>query len=824
MRTRNLAIMFTDIKGYTERTGMQSHQETGALLKRHADLVVPVFRGFEGNVIKTIGDAFMVSFHSPTAAVQCGMAVLDQLHRHNHGRPTEEQIHLRVAINVGEVLISRGDVFGEPVNIASRVEGITPAGEVYLTEAVALTMNRSEVQTEPVGSFELKGIREPVRIHRVPPFMKARAAGELSGPNPAIGGDPAPVSVLVLPFGGSQLARLESQFLTPARRQQLTAVGVLAALGMAALITIPPYLRQREWERVEVLVGRGETAAARAALARMNANGETERRRFLSMQNALATRLHERGEAGAAAALLSQTHPRTPEEVALHLRLRQDIFQGLLRKQDVQGALALLHASESPTPDGGVEAVPAAMDPRGVHQDRVDLARLLLEKGRLEELEQQVSRLLAEDDKDARALALNGHLHFALSARSDKARHLLEGLKAYKAALEIELAAGDDPRVLANVAAAYNHGLAEGRTGREIRNLADGIVERYLGRRAVDELVKQLNAQNNTREAREKLATRVENLGARQEVDRVGLMLQDLKGISCRNRSGTGRALPLIERIRDESGRDPRAIGALLELAQKHDDCETAALDALHRMVGERVTFASADDLALSELTDELEKLNCRDRRAEEIRAELVRLADIRAVGTVLKLGAGHSACLEPAQKAAEGLLGRRVVYESAADTRLVELLDQLNQVSCVSRRGAEQTEETARALARHGDRRAVGPLLTLARRGGRCGDAALAASRQLLKTEALTLSCVHPALAEIMGLRCRSRKDARSAQKLVDTLVTDGQIGAAGRLLALAARRNACTDVLLDGARKLVKLDDLTLSCPSANPRDGGN
>ncbi|MBS2021365.1 MAG: adenylate/guanylate cyclase domain-containing protein, partial [Deltaproteobacteria bacterium] len=176
MRTTNLAIVFTDIKGFTERTGRQTHEENRRMLRVHDGLLMPVFRAFDGRVVKTIGDAFLAVFASPTLAVLCGAAIQDRLWEYNRRAPEAERMHVRVAINVGEVREEKGDVFGEPVNIAARVEGLADAGEVLFTEAVFLAMNKAEAPAEDRGVHELKGISHPVRVYRVPPAPHRLAA------------------------------------------------------------------------------------------------------------------------------------------------------------------------------------------------------------------------------------------------------------------------------------------------------------------------------------------------------------------------------------------------------------------------------------------------------------------------------------------------------------------------------------------------------------------------------------------------------------------------------------------------------------------------
>ncbi len=198
MRTANLAIVFTDIKGFTERTSQQTLEQNEKLLQVHAALLTPVFKGLGGRVVKSIGDAFLVTFESPTNAVLAGVAVQDRLWQHNQTAPAAERLDVRVAVNVGEVRVEGGDVFGEPVNIASRVEGIAEAGEVYFTEAVYLAMNKAEVPSAEVGQFELKGIPGKVRVYKVP-----HAPYRIEAPA-------APAGPEQPPYGNLGLARLES--------------------------------------------------------------------------------------------------------------------------------------------------------------------------------------------------------------------------------------------------------------------------------------------------------------------------------------------------------------------------------------------------------------------------------------------------------------------------------------------------------------------------------------------------------------------------------------------------------------------------------------
>jgi class 3 adenylate cyclase len=167
MTNRVLTIAFTDIKGFTDRTAHADRDFVVRLLKSQDDLLRPIIRQYAGTIIKTIGDAFLLTFESPTNAVLCALMMQNVLREHNQKVPEGERIEIRVAINTGEVSIKDGDVFGEPVNLASRIEGITDANEIWFSESTYLAMNKQEVPTSLVGEFRLKGVPEAIKVFRV---------------------------------------------------------------------------------------------------------------------------------------------------------------------------------------------------------------------------------------------------------------------------------------------------------------------------------------------------------------------------------------------------------------------------------------------------------------------------------------------------------------------------------------------------------------------------------------------------------------------------------------------------------------------------------
>lgn len=139
-----------------------------ALLRKHKELVMPALEKFRGTLVKTIGDAFLVAFDSPTDAVLCGVEIQEILEAHNSEKTGAERIEIRIAINSGEVAVAEdGDIFGDAVNITARLESIAEPGEVFFTESVYLAMNKREVPSSEIGYRQFKGIPERIKVFRV---------------------------------------------------------------------------------------------------------------------------------------------------------------------------------------------------------------------------------------------------------------------------------------------------------------------------------------------------------------------------------------------------------------------------------------------------------------------------------------------------------------------------------------------------------------------------------------------------------------------------------------------------------------------------------
>ena len=167
MASRILTIMFTDIKDFTKKTAELSRDDLKKLIKNHEEILYPIVDFYRGKIIKTIGDALLISFLSPQNAVNCGITMQDNLKKFNEKQIEKDKIVIRVAINTGEVETTEKDVFGTTVNLASRVESVTEGGEIFLTENVIISLQNSKIPIKELGEYTFKGISDPVKLYKV---------------------------------------------------------------------------------------------------------------------------------------------------------------------------------------------------------------------------------------------------------------------------------------------------------------------------------------------------------------------------------------------------------------------------------------------------------------------------------------------------------------------------------------------------------------------------------------------------------------------------------------------------------------------------------
>jgi TolB-like protein/class 3 adenylate cyclase/Flp pilus assembly protein TadD len=201
------AILVTDIVGYSRLAGADEDRILARLRTLRSDLIEPTISVHRGRVVKGTGDGFIVEFRSVVDAVRCAIEMQHGLMERNAGLPTERRIDFRIGIHLGDVVEeSDGDLMGDGVNIAARLEGIAKPGAICLSEdAYRQVKGRLDLIVSDLGQTELKNIAEPIRVYSLEVGAVAQAAAAAqAAPAPSVAAveNPAPprLSIVVLPF------------------------------------------------------------------------------------------------------------------------------------------------------------------------------------------------------------------------------------------------------------------------------------------------------------------------------------------------------------------------------------------------------------------------------------------------------------------------------------------------------------------------------------------------------------------------------------------------------------------------------------------------
>lgn len=165
--TLDLSVMFTDVKGYTAFSAKASLSEVMSMLKQHDEILKPVFEKYSGDVLKKIGDAFLVVFENHNNAILAAIEIQRKLKAFNASVVEERRLAIRIAINSGSVIRTENDVLGDTVNLASRLEGVGDAFEIIISEYTLQRINRQIFEIDAHGEHVLKGIDKPVKAFRV---------------------------------------------------------------------------------------------------------------------------------------------------------------------------------------------------------------------------------------------------------------------------------------------------------------------------------------------------------------------------------------------------------------------------------------------------------------------------------------------------------------------------------------------------------------------------------------------------------------------------------------------------------------------------------
>ncbi|MFH0984067.1 MAG: adenylate/guanylate cyclase domain-containing protein [Candidatus Omnitrophota bacterium] len=181
MLSKTLTIMFIDLQGYTSLTSQNTREEHQLFITEIHAFVEKHAQSKRGRLVKTMGDGFLITFESPTDAINCGLAIQEEIGRRNMNVLDESHwLRLRVGISTGEVSVDENnDVYGDAVNIAARIEKRCDPNEVFISESTYLAMNRSEVNALDLGALKFKNVTEDVRVFKI--LKEKKIPGEVPG-------------------------------------------------------------------------------------------------------------------------------------------------------------------------------------------------------------------------------------------------------------------------------------------------------------------------------------------------------------------------------------------------------------------------------------------------------------------------------------------------------------------------------------------------------------------------------------------------------------------------------------------------------------------
>jgi formylglycine-generating enzyme required for sulfatase activity/class 3 adenylate cyclase len=170
MPRRLAAIVAGDIAGYSRLMELDEEGTHSRVKRIERDLIEPSIAEHHGRLVKTTGDGFIAIFDSPVEAVRCSIVIQQNLVGRNTSLPKHSWIEYRIGVNLGDVIIETDDVYGDGVNVASRLEGIADPGQVYISGGIYEQIKHKLVcGYESLGDRKVKNITDPVRVYRVLP-------------------------------------------------------------------------------------------------------------------------------------------------------------------------------------------------------------------------------------------------------------------------------------------------------------------------------------------------------------------------------------------------------------------------------------------------------------------------------------------------------------------------------------------------------------------------------------------------------------------------------------------------------------------------------
>jgi len=165
---RLAAILAVDVAGYSRLMGQDEEGTLAALRSVRRELSDPKIKEYDGRIVKTMGDGLLVEFASVVDATRCAIEVQRGMFERNIGTPVEKRIEFRVGIHQGDIIVENGDIFGDGVNLAARLESLAAPGGICLSRVVwDEVRDKLKIRFDDLGEQQVKNIPRPVRVFAV---------------------------------------------------------------------------------------------------------------------------------------------------------------------------------------------------------------------------------------------------------------------------------------------------------------------------------------------------------------------------------------------------------------------------------------------------------------------------------------------------------------------------------------------------------------------------------------------------------------------------------------------------------------------------------
>src|SRR6516162_9154396 len=200
--TRRLAaILAADVAGYSRLIGEDEEGTLNRLRSIRTDVIDPKIAQYRGRIVKTTGDGLLGEFASVVDALRCATEIQNAMIERNSEIAADKRIEFRIGVHQGDIVVEDGDIFGDGVNVAARLEGLAEPGGICVSARVQEdAAGKLDLTFEDLGEQNLKNIARPVRVYRVWPtkIEKTQSASPLEiAPTIALPDKP---SIAVLPF------------------------------------------------------------------------------------------------------------------------------------------------------------------------------------------------------------------------------------------------------------------------------------------------------------------------------------------------------------------------------------------------------------------------------------------------------------------------------------------------------------------------------------------------------------------------------------------------------------------------------------------------